>query len=194
MCWFWIALYSFLSFRVPVVRRGEGCHHYIPPVDVDDIRHSLQDVEVEVGVTGDGAVQARLEKWSPLLLQDAGWAAAVVLTNPGHPGKHHLTNTYTHTQLKDYIWVAQAFKSTVSVSCTELFRSLSTDYSCTAITNTNMDNLKQKADKNGRSRTRNTVFLFHTINFLGNNITKNATWPRAVCCIVETEECCADRC
>lgn len=89
-----------LFFRfpfLPVVRCGEGRHHYVPPVDVDDIRHSLQDVEVEVGVTGDGAVQARLEERGPLLLQDAGRAASVDLAYPGHPRKHHLTET--HTQL-----------------------------------------------------------------------------------------------
>lgn len=63
---------SFLIFRVPVVRRGEGCHHYIPPIDVNDICHSLQDVEVEVGVTRDGAVQSRLEEGGPLFLQDTG--------------------------------------------------------------------------------------------------------------------------
>lgn len=63
--------YLTLSFRVPVVRCGEGCHHHVSPVDVDDICHSLQDVEVEVGVTRDGAVQARLEKRGPLLFQDA---------------------------------------------------------------------------------------------------------------------------
>lgn len=47
---------------VPVVRGGEGCHDHVPPVDVDDVGHSLQDVEVEVGVTGDGAVQTGLEE------------------------------------------------------------------------------------------------------------------------------------
>lgn len=43
---------------LPVVRCGEGRHDDVPPVDVDDARHGLQDVEVEVGVSGDGAVQA----------------------------------------------------------------------------------------------------------------------------------------
>lgn len=93
------ALFRFLSFGVPVVRCGEGCHHYILPVDVDDICHSLQDVEVKVGVARDGAVQARLEKRGPLLLQDTGRAAAVILTNPGHPRKHHLTKTHTDEKL-----------------------------------------------------------------------------------------------
>lgn len=85
------------AFRVhpllPVVRCGEGCHDNILPIDVDDVRHGLQDVEVEVRVARDGAVQAGLEEGGPLLLQDAGRAAAVVLTHPRHPRKHHLTTT-----------------------------------------------------------------------------------------------------
>lgn len=80
---------------LPVVRCGEGCHDNILPVDVDDVRHGLQDVEVEVGVSWDGAVEAGLEKGGPLLLQDAGRAAAVVLTHPGHPRKHHLIGTHS---------------------------------------------------------------------------------------------------
>lgn len=81
----------FLS--VPVVRCGEGRHDDVPPIDVNDVRHSLQDVEVEVGVAGDGAVQARLEEGRPLFLQDAWRATAVILTDPGHPWKHHLIDT-----------------------------------------------------------------------------------------------------
>lgn len=80
---------------LPVVRCGESCHHHVPPIDVDDVCHSLQNVEVEVGVAGDGAVHPRLEEGGPLLLQDAGRAASVVLTHPGHPRKHHLSETHT---------------------------------------------------------------------------------------------------
>lgn len=80
---------------LPVVRCGEGCHDNVLPVDVDDVRHSLQDVEVEVGVSWDGAVEAGLEKGGPLLLQDAGRAAAVVLAHPSHPRKHHLIGTHS---------------------------------------------------------------------------------------------------
>lgn len=103
----WITSISFTgasnpcwAFRVPVVRRGEGCHYDILPVDVNDICHRLQDVEVKVGVAGDGTVQPRLEKRSPLFLQDAGRAATVVLTNPGHPRKHHLSETCTGQKLQ----------------------------------------------------------------------------------------------
>lgn len=66
---------------------------------MDDTCHSLQDVEVKVGVTRDGAVQTRLEKWGPLLLQDARWATTVILTNSGNPRKHHLTKTQTAEKL-----------------------------------------------------------------------------------------------
>lgn len=87
------------AFRVhpllPVVRCGEGGHDNILPIDVDDVSHSLQDVEVEMGVAWDGAVEAGLEKRGPLLLQDAGRAAAVVLTHPSHPRKHHLIGTHS---------------------------------------------------------------------------------------------------
>lgn len=64
---------------------------------MNHIRHGLQDVEVEVGVTGDGAVQAGLEEGGPLLLQDSRRAASVVLADPGHPRKHHLTDTQRGT-------------------------------------------------------------------------------------------------
>lgn len=62
---------NFSPISVPVVRCGERCHDHIPAVDVDDIGHRLQDVEVEMGVTGDGAVQSRLKERRPLFLQDA---------------------------------------------------------------------------------------------------------------------------
>lgn len=84
-----------LAVRVPVVRSGEGGHHHVSPVDVDDVSHGLQDVEVEVGVAGNGAVQAGLEEGGPLFLQHARRAAAVVLTNPGHPRKDDLRKIRT---------------------------------------------------------------------------------------------------
>ena len=86
------------SLTVPVVGRGEGRHDDVPPVDVDDVGDGLEDVEVEVRVSGDGAVEAGLEKGRPLLLQHALGPAAVVLTHPGHPWKHHLTGGQTHRQ------------------------------------------------------------------------------------------------
>lgn len=48
-----------LLLWIPVVRCGERRHDDVPPVDVNDVCHGLQDVEVEVRVAGDGAVQAR---------------------------------------------------------------------------------------------------------------------------------------
>lgn len=92
---FTFSKHGFRFFQVPVVRCGERCHDHIPPIDVKHICHSLQDVEVEMGVTRYGAVQSGLEKGGPLLLQDTGWAATVVLTNPGHPREHDLTKTGT---------------------------------------------------------------------------------------------------
>lgn len=82
---------------LPVVRCGKSCHDDILPIDVDDVRHGLQDVEVEVRVAWDGTVQAGLEEGGPLLLQDTGRTAAVVLTHPRHPRKHHLTTTAVET-------------------------------------------------------------------------------------------------
>lgn len=57
---------------------------------MDDISYSLQYVEVEVRVAGNGAVETRLEERGPLFLQHTGGAAAVVLTNSGHPRKDDL--------------------------------------------------------------------------------------------------------
>lgn len=81
--------------RIPVVRGGESRQYHIPPVNMNDFCHGLQDVEVEVGVAGDGAVQAGLQKGCPLLLQNTGRAAAVVLTDPRNPRKHHLFESCT---------------------------------------------------------------------------------------------------
>lgn len=91
-----------LPFTVPVVRSGEGGHHHVFPVDVDDVSHGLQDVEVEVGVAGNGAVEAGLEEGGPLFLQHARRAAAVVLTNPGHPRKDDLRGIYAPLRWKCY--------------------------------------------------------------------------------------------
>lgn len=97
--------YVLVHFRVPVVRRGEGCHHHIFAVDVDDVRHSLQNVEVEVGVAGNGAVEAWLEERGPLFLQHTRRAAAVILANPGHPRKYHLRKN-RNAQLRRNAWVS----------------------------------------------------------------------------------------
>lgn len=45
---------------VPVIWRGECCHDDVSSVDVDDVSDGLQDVKVEMRVSGDGAVQSRL--------------------------------------------------------------------------------------------------------------------------------------
>lgn len=56
----------------------------------DDGAGGVQQVEVEVGVAGNGAVQTGLQEGRPLLLQDALGAAAIALAHPGHTGHHHL--------------------------------------------------------------------------------------------------------
>lgn len=56
----------------------------------DDGAGGVQQVEVEVGVAGNGAVQTGLQEGRPLLLQDALGAAAIALAHPGHAGHHHL--------------------------------------------------------------------------------------------------------
>lgn len=50
----------------------------------DDGTGGVQQVEVEVGVAGDGAVQAGFQEGRPLLLQDALGAAPIALAHPGH--------------------------------------------------------------------------------------------------------------
>ena len=57
------ASFYFLSpHQSPVVRSGEGRHDDVAAVDVEDVGYGLQDVEVEVGVAGDGAVEAGLKE------------------------------------------------------------------------------------------------------------------------------------
>lgn len=50
----------------------------------DDGAGGVQQVEVEVRVARNRAVQTRLQERGPLLLQDALGAAAVTLAHPGH--------------------------------------------------------------------------------------------------------------
>lgn len=58
-------------YIVPVRRSGEHPQDYVPAVHPDDGAGRVKQVKVEVGVTGDGAVQAGLQERRPLLLQDA---------------------------------------------------------------------------------------------------------------------------
>lgn len=54
---------------IPVKWRGEGGHDNITAVDADDVSDSLQDVEVEVRISRDGAVEASFQERRPLFLQ-----------------------------------------------------------------------------------------------------------------------------
>lgn len=57
--------------HIPVEWRGEGSHDNVTAVDADDVSDSLQDVEIEVRISWDGAVEASFQKRSPLFLQYA---------------------------------------------------------------------------------------------------------------------------
>lgn len=79
-----------VSGGAPVRRGGEHPQDDVSAVHPDDGTGGVQQVEVEVGVAGDGAVQAGLQEGRPLLLQDALGAAPIALAHPGHAGHHHL--------------------------------------------------------------------------------------------------------
>lgn len=69
---------------VPVCRRGEHPQDDVPAVHPDDGAGGVEQVEVEVGIPGDGAVQAGLQERRPLLLQDALRPPQVALAHPRH--------------------------------------------------------------------------------------------------------------
>lgn len=56
----------------------------------DDGAGGVQQVEVEVGVAGDGAVESGLQEGRPLLLQHALRPSLVPLAHPSHSRHHHL--------------------------------------------------------------------------------------------------------
>lgn len=72
------------SGGVPVRRGGEHPQDDVSAVHPDDGAGGVEQVEVEVGVAGDRAVQASLQEGRPLLLEDALGAAAIALAHPGH--------------------------------------------------------------------------------------------------------------
>lgn len=59
-------------------------------VDLQHVGQRLQDVKVEEGVAGDGAVEPRFEEGRPVALQHPGRAAVVVLANASNSGENHL--------------------------------------------------------------------------------------------------------
>lgn len=74
----------------PVCLRGEDSQHGRPVVDLQHVGQRLQDVEVEEGVAGHGAVEAGLEEGRPVALQHPWRAAVVILADSGNSGEDHL--------------------------------------------------------------------------------------------------------
>lgn len=69
---------------IPVSWGGEHPQDDVSVVHPDDGAGGVEQVEVEVGVAGDRAVQTGLQEGRPLLLQDALGAAAITFAHPGH--------------------------------------------------------------------------------------------------------------
>lgn len=78
------------SSSLPVRGRGEDPQDDVPAVHPDDGAGGVQEVEVEVGVAGDGAVESGLQEGRPLLLQHALGPPLVPLAHPSHSRHHHL--------------------------------------------------------------------------------------------------------
>lgn len=78
------------SFGSPVHLRGEHSHHWGNSVDLDDVSDGLKHIEVEEGLPGHRAVQPRLHKRRPVLLQHPLRPAYVIFTDSGHAGIHYL--------------------------------------------------------------------------------------------------------
>lgn len=78
------------SHGSPVHLCGEHTHHRGNSVDVDDVSDGLEHIEVEERLSWHGAIQSRLHKRRPVLLQHPLWPTDVILTDPGHTGIHNL--------------------------------------------------------------------------------------------------------
>lgn len=77
-------------YSAPVSRCGEHPQDDVPAVHPDDGAGGVQQVEVEVGVPGNGAVQTGLQERRPLFLQDPLRPALVPFAHTGHARHHHL--------------------------------------------------------------------------------------------------------
>lgn len=84
----------------PVGLRGEDAEHGRPVVDLQHVCQRLQNIKVEEGVAGDGAVQPGFEERRPVTLQHSRWTAVVVLTNARHSGENHLRGRDEKTSLQ----------------------------------------------------------------------------------------------
>lgn len=78
------------SHSSPVHLCGENTHHRGNSVDVDDVSDGLKHIEVEERFPWHGAIQPRLHKRRPVLLQHPLWPTDVILTDPGHARIHNL--------------------------------------------------------------------------------------------------------
>ena len=72
---------------VPVRRRGKQSQDDVPALHAYDVAGGVEQVEVEVRVSRDGAVQPGLQERSPLLLQHTLGAPEIPLTHTSHPGQ-----------------------------------------------------------------------------------------------------------
>lgn len=110
--WSWVSLRAHLwesesylcVYAAPVGRCGEHPQDDVPAVHPDDGAGGVEQVEVEVGVAGHGAVEAGLQERRPLLLQDALRAALVAFTHPGHARHHHLWIVRHRSRCRDREW------------------------------------------------------------------------------------------
>lgn len=75
---------------VPVGWSGKEAQDDVSPVHVDDVACCVQEVEVKVRISRHGAVEPRLQKCGPLLLEDALRASQVCFTHTSYTGHHHL--------------------------------------------------------------------------------------------------------
>lgn len=95
----------------PVHLCGEDSHHWGNPVDVDDVSDGLKHVKVEEGLAWHGAVQPRLYKRSPVLLQDPLWPSNIIFTDPGHTRIHNLRRAE--------VWERRMQEEVISVNVTK---------------------------------------------------------------------------
>ncbi len=74
----------------PVHLCGEHAHHRGNSIDADDVSDGLKHIEVEERLPWHGAVQPRLHKRRPVLLQHPLWPTNIILADPGHTRIHDL--------------------------------------------------------------------------------------------------------
>lgn len=86
---------------VPVGGCWEDPQDDVPALHAYDGAGGLQQVEVEVRVSRDRAVQSCFQKRRPLALQHPLRAPQITFTHTCHAGHHHLIHTHTHIQKED---------------------------------------------------------------------------------------------